>query len=156
MFVKNKNLEVGDIAITTKKLRNAAGFMTAGTKVRIIGITERGYDLEDGEFNQIKETGWDSVAPLESMQYTISPAYSGNSKIQYYINGIPTESIILNDYDVEGHCSSIHRLGYKRAYDVDEAKAEVERLKQELEEAESWYKYCICNPLIKANKKESK
>lgn len=47
-YVKNKNgFEIGDWATTTKKVDSCAGYFEKGTKVKVIGISYRGYDLED-------------------------------------------------------------------------------------------------------------
>lgn len=45
---KNKNgFEIGNWATTTKKLDSCAGYFEKGTKVKVIGKSYRGYDLED-------------------------------------------------------------------------------------------------------------
>lgn len=47
-YVKNKNgFEIGDWATTTKKVDSCAGYFEKGTKVKVIGKSYRGYDLED-------------------------------------------------------------------------------------------------------------
>lgn len=47
-YVKNKNgFEIGNWATTAKKLDSCAGYFEKGTKVKVIGISYRGYDLED-------------------------------------------------------------------------------------------------------------
>lgn len=47
-YVKNKNgFEIGEWAITTRKLDSCAGYFEKGTKVKVIGKSYRGYDLED-------------------------------------------------------------------------------------------------------------
>lgn len=59
MFVKNKSKEVGDWVITTRNHKSLAGTMIVGTKVKIIGVGERGYDIEDEEGNKVIECGWE-------------------------------------------------------------------------------------------------
>ena len=51
----------GMIVYTSRKLESCAGYFEEGTKVEIVGISERGYDLQDEYGNRIIETGWDSI-----------------------------------------------------------------------------------------------
>ena len=61
-FIKNKKrFEVGEWATTRRILRCGSGYFEKGTKVKVIGITYRGYDLEDEHGNTIYETGFDSI-----------------------------------------------------------------------------------------------
>ena len=61
-YVKHKNgFEVGDWAITKRVVDSCAGYFEKGTRVKIIGVTERGYDLIDDYGNCVIETGFDSV-----------------------------------------------------------------------------------------------
>ena len=60
-YVKNNKVEVGDWVETTRKVDSCAGYFEKGTKVKITGITYRGYDLEDEYGNRVIETGFDSV-----------------------------------------------------------------------------------------------
>lgn len=60
MFIpSNKGREVGDWVTTHKRHECLAGVMTKGTKVKIIGIGERGYDIEDEFGNKVLEIGWE-------------------------------------------------------------------------------------------------
>lgn len=58
-FIKNKTPEVGDWVTTKRTHTNSAGTMEVGTSVRIIGVTERGYDVVDGYGNVVREIGWE-------------------------------------------------------------------------------------------------
>ena len=49
---------VGEI-ILKHSHTSCAGTFTRGTKVRIIGIGERGYDIADNEGHKMYECGWD-------------------------------------------------------------------------------------------------
>lgn len=61
-YVKNNNsVEVGEWAITIRKVDSCAGYFEKGTRVKVIGVSERGYDLMDEHGNRVIETGWDSV-----------------------------------------------------------------------------------------------
>lgn len=61
-YVKNKNgFEVGEWAVTKEKVDSFAGYFEPGTKVKVIGKSYRGYDLEDEYGNRVIETGFDSI-----------------------------------------------------------------------------------------------
>lgn len=61
-YVKYKNeYEVGDWAYTKRKIDTFGGYFEKGTEVKVIGVSERGYDLEDKDGNRIIETGFDSI-----------------------------------------------------------------------------------------------
>lgn len=57
-FIKYDSTKIGDIVKTTIKHANGAGYFEEGTIVKIIDITNRGYDIEDEEGNKILEIGW--------------------------------------------------------------------------------------------------
>ena len=64
-YVKNNNgLEVGAWVTTSRVVKSCAGYFEKGTKVRIMSVSERGYDLIDEHGNVIIETGFDSVKSL--------------------------------------------------------------------------------------------
>lgn len=61
-YVKNKNgFEIGDWATITRKVDSCAGYFGEGTKVKVIGKSYRGYDLEDEYGNKVIGTGYDSI-----------------------------------------------------------------------------------------------
>lgn len=61
-YVENKNgFQVGDWATTTRQITCLKGYFEEGTKVKVVGISDRGYDLEDESGNQITETGFCSI-----------------------------------------------------------------------------------------------
>ena len=61
-YVKNNNsVEVGEWVTTNRQVCNCAGYFEKGTRVMVVGVSERGYDLMDEHGNRIIETGWDSV-----------------------------------------------------------------------------------------------
>ena len=61
-FVSYKNgFNIGEYAITTKKIESFAGYFEPGTVVKVVGKSERGYDLEDEYGHRITETGFDSI-----------------------------------------------------------------------------------------------
>ena len=60
-YIKNNNIEVGDWVTTNRKVDSFAGYFESGTKVKVIGVSVRGYDLEDEYGHRVIETGWDSV-----------------------------------------------------------------------------------------------
>ena len=57
-FVKYNSIKIGDTVKTTVKHTNFEGYFEEGTIVKIINITNRGYDIEDEEGNKILEIGW--------------------------------------------------------------------------------------------------
>lgn len=44
-----------------QKVNSLAGYFEKGTKVKVIGKSYRGYDLEDEYGNRLIETGFDSI-----------------------------------------------------------------------------------------------
>ena len=57
-FVKYNSIKIGDIVKTTIKHTSCAGYFEEGTIVKVIGVSYRGYDIEDEEGNRILEIGW--------------------------------------------------------------------------------------------------
>ena len=57
----NNGLEVGDWGTTNRVVDSCSGYFEKGTKVKIIGVSERGYDLMDEYGNRVIETGFDSI-----------------------------------------------------------------------------------------------
>lgn len=57
-FVKHNTINIGDTVKTTVKHENFAGYFEEGTLVKVINISERGYDIEDMDGNRILEIGW--------------------------------------------------------------------------------------------------
>ena len=57
-FVKWDKPEIGQWVKTTQLHESLEGFFQIGTKVKVIGITDRGYDIEDKYGNRICEIGW--------------------------------------------------------------------------------------------------
>lgn len=53
--------KVGDKAVTARIVSSLVGYIKTGTPVEVIGISWRGYDLQDEQGNCILETGWDSI-----------------------------------------------------------------------------------------------
>lgn len=56
---------LGQIVVTARRVESLAGYFEEGTKVEIIGISERGYDLQDEYGNRIIETGFDSIKIID-------------------------------------------------------------------------------------------
>lgn len=54
--------EVGDWVVTNKEVDCPAYSFKKGTRVQIIGISSRGYDLKDEYGNRLLEARWDSVS----------------------------------------------------------------------------------------------
>ena len=61
-YVENKNgFQVGDWATTTRQITCLKGSFEEGTRVKVVGVSDRGYDLEDEIGNRITETGFRSI-----------------------------------------------------------------------------------------------
>ena len=58
-FIKYSSPSIGDWVVTKMEHANCAGYFEVGTKVKIINITERGYDIEDKKGNKVLEIGWE-------------------------------------------------------------------------------------------------
>lgn len=57
-FIRNNSIKIGDAVKTTIIHESSAGYFKIGTLVKVIDISERGYDIEDEEGNRIIEIGW--------------------------------------------------------------------------------------------------
>ena len=75
-FIKNNEIKVGDICVTTRILDNFNGYFEIGTEVKVIDIGQRGYDLEDNYGNQMLETGFDSIMKIDSNHEPCSKCYA--------------------------------------------------------------------------------
>lgn len=58
-LIPSNNTKIGDEIILKHSHSSCAGTFTRGTKVRIIDIGERGYDIADDEGHKMYECGWD-------------------------------------------------------------------------------------------------
>jgi hypothetical protein len=59
-WVEDKNIiRVGDTVVNTRVISSFAGKFTKGTKLKVTGISERGYNVIDEDGHIIIECGWD-------------------------------------------------------------------------------------------------
>lgn len=56
-YIKNES-KVGKTIILQNEHKSCAGTFEKGTEVKIIGMSERGYDIEDKYGNRMFECGW--------------------------------------------------------------------------------------------------
>lgn len=63
-FVKNDGIKIGDTVKTTKVFSSFAGKFEKGSIVKVVGISDRGYDIEDEYGNRITEIGWDGLKKI--------------------------------------------------------------------------------------------
>lgn len=56
-YVENKS-KVGDVVILTQEHESLSGKFEKGTKVKVTGMSDRGYDIEDEYGNKMIECGW--------------------------------------------------------------------------------------------------
>jgi hypothetical protein len=61
MFIKIPIIEFGTMVKLTKEKESCEGKFTIGSIVKIIGISNRGYDIEDEKGNKMRETGFDGI-----------------------------------------------------------------------------------------------
>ena len=57
-FIKNCSIQLGDTVQTTVIHESMAGYFEIGTIVTVVGIGDRGYDIQDKNGNRITEIGW--------------------------------------------------------------------------------------------------
>lgn len=89
-------------------------------------------------------------------QYTVEPAYTGNVRVEKFIDGRCVDYQIINDYALLGYKTALEHDGYERAYDVKAAEALMREKYAEYQEALKWYKYASAHALRKNNKEEQK
>lgn len=63
-FVKNDSIKIGDTVKTTKVFSSFAGKFEKGFIVKVVGIGDRGYDIEDEYGNRVIEIGWDGLKKI--------------------------------------------------------------------------------------------
>jgi hypothetical protein len=84
---KNKNIEVGDTVILTKKVESCAGYFEINSIVKVIDIDpNRGYSFEDEYGNRIIETGWGNCIPYDVCKFDDDIPfyeYSGSNPNEY-------------------------------------------------------------------------
>lgn len=61
MFIEQDYLKIGDWAVAQREIDVGWGKFEPGSLVKIIGIGDRGYDIEDGEGHRMIECGWDFI-----------------------------------------------------------------------------------------------
>ncbi len=57
-FIKNSESLVGKTVILNKEVKTCGGRFTVGSKVKIIDVGPRGYDIQDDEGNRAVECGF--------------------------------------------------------------------------------------------------
>lgn len=82
-------------------------------------------------------------------QYVISPAYTDNSKVTIYENGVKGSYTIMSDWEVDGYCRRLEEEGYTKAYDLDELMEKLISAKQAYELAQKIYDEAVPYRLIK-------
>ena len=87
-------------------------------------------------------------------QYTVKQAYTDNDEVSKYIDGKLESSSIMSYWNTEGYCKALEEQGYTKAYDVSEARGELDIAKQEYEDALEYYNMAKANALIGSDNKE--
>lgn len=86
---------------------------------------------------------------MPAMQFTTEEAYSGNTSIKKYKNGVLIDEIIISDWALEGYINCLEDEGYKRAYDVDIYRKALEDAQESERIAREAYIRAVTNPLYK-------
>ena len=68
-------------------------------------------------------------------QYVISYAYTGNTEVSMYENGVLINSVVVADYDISGYVSCLQSQGYVEAFDVQKAQEELDAARDVYTEA---------------------
>ena len=79
-------------------------------------------------------------------QYVISYAYTGNTKVSLYENGV----LIVADYDISGYVSCLQSQGYAEAFDVLKAQEELDAARDAYTEALEALEKAKAAPLVLA------
>jgi hypothetical protein len=57
-YIPVSNIKVGEWLNTTKEHSSLSGTFDINSRVRVIGVSNRGYDIEDKNGNRMIEIGW--------------------------------------------------------------------------------------------------
>ena len=74
-------------------------------------------------------------------QYTKEFAYTDNTKITFYENGVKTYYTIMSDWEVDGYLSAKHEDGWEEGYSQEQYKKneeEIQELLDKLEWRQNW------------------
>ena len=88
---------------------------------------------------------------MSVLQFTLEEAYSGNTQINKFKDGIKIDEDIVSDWALAGYLECLLNEGYEKAYDVEiyrkdwEEAKEFERIKHEA------YMTALLKPLYKKN-----
>ena len=82
-------------------------------------------------------------------QYTVDVAYTGNSHVRKYIDGKCISDVIIADYNLSGYQMALELDGFEHAFDLDEAKAEMDKAAEAYDEATKWYIFAKEHALVK-------
>lgn len=82
-------------------------------------------------------------------QYTIEPAYTGNSKVNLYEDGTCVKQFIISNYQIPVYSDWAEMCGYEEAYDEDYYLEKYRAAEQAYQEAISDLSYARDHRLIK-------
>ena len=82
-------------------------------------------------------------------QYVISYAYTGNTKVSLYENGVLINYVIVADYDISGYVSCLQSQGYAEAF-VLKAQEELDAARDAYTEALEALEKAKAAPLVLA------
>jgi len=82
-------------------------------------------------------------------QYTLEPAYIGNTTVKRYINGVCNGfGDIIADYGLSTYIGLLENEGYTQAYIVSDYEKKVEEAKENLRIAMEDLEMAKANPLV--------
>lgn len=87
-------------------------------------------------------------------QYTIEVAYSSNTRVNMYEDGILTNYEIISDWNLLGYLDRIEDEGYEKAYDIRKYKNALKEAEERYNMNKEALERAMKNPLIGSDKKE--
>lgn len=82
-------------------------------------------------------------------QYVISYAYTGNTEVSMYENGVLINSVVVADYDISGYVRCLQSQGYVEAFDVQKAQEELDAARDVYTEALEALEKAKASPLVR-------
>lgn len=84
---------------------------------------------------------------MSVLQFTIEEAYSGNTTIKKYKDGVMIDKDIISDWALSYYIDRLENEGYKQAYDVSIYKTAFENAREAERIARGRYFEALAHPL---------
>ena len=88
---------------------------------------------------------------MSVLQFTIEEAYSGNTTIKKYKDGVLIDKDIVSDLALSGYINCLENEGYKQAYNVSAYRIAFEDAKEAERIARDQYIEALAHPLYVKN-----